>query len=106
MATISDATSIQATLTTTTVDLAQITQFWDALEVTNLDATNPLYVTFNGATPTAGGEGTFIVPPSVAKTFTVGIINEDGISGSTTAATCCHVVRVLGNGGSYAVEGA
>lgn len=104
MATISDARSIQATLTGTTVDIANLTQFWDAIEVTNRDTTNPLYVRFDGTDPVADAEGTFIVPAGTSKVFEKSA-NQAGVPGSTTLATMCHPVKVLGNGGSYSVEG-
>jgi len=105
MATISDARSIHATLSTTTVDIANLTQFWDAIEVTNRDTTNNLWVRFDQTDPVAEAEGTFVVPPSSAKVFQRGIANSAGVPGSTTLATMCHPVKVLGNGGSYSVEG-
>lgn len=104
MATISDAKSIHATLTTTTVDTALLTQFWDAVEITNRDTTNPLYVRFDGTDPVVDAEGTFIVPVSSSKVFDKSA-NSAGVPGSTTAATACHYIKVLGNGGSYDIEG-
>lgn len=104
MATISDARSIQATLTGTTVDIANLQQFWDAIEITNRDTTNNLWVRFDGTDPVAEAEGAFVIPPSSAKVFTKSA-NTAGIPGSTTLATMCHPVKVLGNGGSYSVEG-
>lgn len=104
MATISDTRSIQATLTSTTVDIANLTQFWDAIEITNRDTTNNLWVRFDGTDPVADAEGAFVVPPSSAKVFTKSA-NALGVPGSTTLATMCHPVKVLGNGGSYSVEG-
>lgn len=105
MATISDARSIHATLTTTTVDIANLTQFWDAIEVTNRDSTNTVFVRFDGTDPVAEAEGTFVVPPGSAKVFRSSIVNQAGVPGSTTLATMCHPVKVLGNGGAYSVEG-
>jgi len=104
MATISDAKSIHATLSTTTVDIALLTQFWDAIEVTNRDTVNNLYLRFDGTDPVADAEGTFIVPISSAKVFKASV-NQAGTPGSTTAATACHYVKVLGSGGSYDIEG-
>ena len=105
MATISDTRSIQATLTGTTVDIANLTQFWDAIEVTNRDTVNTVWVRFDGTDPVAEAEGTFVVSPSTSKVFRSGIMNEAGVPGSTTLATMCHPVKVLGNGGAYSVEG-
>lgn len=107
MATISDTRSVNATLTTTTADLVQLTQFWDTIEISNLDETNDLYLTLNSATvPVAGAEGCYVVPAGTAKVFGPGgIHNWDGVPGSTTEATVCHRVRIVGNGGSYSIEG-
>jgi len=104
MATISDTTSIHATLSTTTVDIANLTQFWGAIEVTNRDPINTLWLRFDGTDPVAEAEGTYVVPPSTSKTF-VESYNPAGVPGSTTLATMCHPVKVLGNGGAYSVEG-
>ena len=46
MATISDLRSVHATLSTTVADVVQITQFWDTIEIANLDESNDLYVAF------------------------------------------------------------
>jgi hypothetical protein len=106
MATISDLRSVHATLSTTVADVVQITQFWDTIEIANLDESNDLYVTFDGSTPVAGTEGQYVVPAGSAKVFgPPGISNPAGVPGSTTAATVCHRVGVVGSGGSYSVEG-
>lgn len=104
MATISDPKSIHATLTGTTVDIANLQQFWDAVEVTNSDGVNNVWVRFDGTDPVAAAEGAFIVPPGSAKVFR-GVMNQAGVPGSTTLATMCCPVKVLGNGGAYSVEG-
>ena len=97
---------MQATLTATTADVVQIQQFWDGINIKNLDATNALFVTWDGTVPTAGLEGTSMVPPNGDVTFRDGFItNYAGIPGSSTAATVCHRVGIVGNGGSYGVEG-
>lgn len=104
MATISDVKSIHATLSTTTVDIAQLTQFWSTIEITNDDTSNILYVTFDGSTPVAAAEGTYMIPTDAAKVFgPEGIQLANGVPGSTS--TPCHQVRVLGNGGVYHIEG-
>jgi hypothetical protein len=105
MATIADLRSVNATLSGTTADVVQLTQWWDVIEITNLDTTTPLYVRFDDTVPVAGQEGAFIVPPSAAKVFGPGdgIARGNGVPGST--ATPCHVVRVVGSGGSYGAEG-
>lgn len=104
-ATITDPRAVNGTLSTTTVDDACLTQFWDAVRVTNHDGTNIVYVTFDGSTPSAGAEGSYAIPVSNSRLFRGGTANVAGIPGSTTAATTCHRVKVVGSGGSYAVEG-
>lgn len=104
MASNNDPKSIHATLTTTTVDTALLTQFHDAVEITNRDTSNPLYVRFDGTDPVADAEGTFIVPVSSSKVFDKSA-NQAGTPGSTTTATACHHIKVLGNGGAYDIEG-
>ena len=66
MATITDKRSINATLSTTTVDRAQLLQFWDYIEVYNGEASggDMVYITDDGATdPVAAAEGTMSVAP-------------------------------------------
>jgi hypothetical protein len=105
MATIADKKSIHATLTTTTVDRAQLLQFWDYVEVYNGEATggDDIYITDNGtADPTAGAEGTRRVAPGERLMFSSRSLTTSIPDGS---AVICHEIRVLGNGGSYSVEG-
>ena len=83
MATIADKKSIHATLTTTTVDRAQLLQFWDYVEVYN-------------------AEGTRRVAPGERLMFSSRPLTTTIPDGS---AVICHEIRVLGNGGSYSVEG-
>lgn len=103
MATITDRKSVNATLSTTTVDVARLTQPWDYIEVTNLNSSEILTVTDDGATdPTAGLEGATVVPPSQSKVLKARRLNPTGdLSGTVT----CHEIRVLGNGNAYVVEG-
>jgi len=103
MATISNVRSINATLSTTTVDVARLLQYWDHIEVTNLDGTNALVITDDGATnPSAGLEGAIIIPPSQTKVLPARALSTTAPDGS---AVICHEIRVLGNGGSYQVCG-
>ena len=104
MATISDVRAVNATLTATTADVVQITQFWDALDIGNFDADTPLYISFDGSTPVAGAEGLQVIPGGESRRFRT-IANADGVPGSTTAATVCHRVGVVGDGGAYSVAG-
>lgn len=105
MATITDKKSIHATLTTTTVDRAQLLQFWDFVEVYNGEAAggDDIYFTDNGSSdPTAGAEGTRRVAPGERLMFPARALTTSIPDGS---AVICHEIRVLGNGGSYSVEG-
>jgi len=105
MATITDKRSIHATLSTTTVDRAQLLQFWDFVEVYNGEASggDDVYITFDGATdPVAGAEGTRRVAPGERLIFPSRPLTTSIPDGS---AVICHEIRVLGNGGSYSVEG-
>lgn len=95
MASITAKKSAHATLTTTTVDTVTLTGKWADVVVTNNDTTNRLWVTAGGeqatvADPVALAEEITVVEPGEAKAL--GIV-----------APC--VVKVLGSGGSYAVEG-
>lgn len=107
MATISDLRAVNATLTTTTVDIVNLTQFWDAIDITNVDAAQDLYITFDGSTPTAAGEGCIMIPRSSSGTYGPGdgITNENGVPGSTVDGTTCHQVRIIGSGNTYSVSG-
>ena len=98
MATITDKKSIHATLTTTTVDRAQLLQFWDYVEVYNGEASggDDVYITDDGATdPVRVAPGERLMFSSRPLTTTI----PDG------SAVICHEIRVLGNGGSYSIEG-
>lgn len=101
MATITNAKSINATLSTTTVDIARLLQAWDAVEVVNHDASTTLYVTQDGSTPTAGAEGTTAVLPGERITLEPAVLSYDPADGTEYF----HEVRVLGNGGAYSVNG-
>lgn len=103
MATVSNLRSVTATLSTTTVDNARLLQPWDYVRVTNLDGTNALTLTDDGATdPVSGAEGTVLVPPSESRVFAARQLTTATPDGS---AVICHEIRVLGNGGTYVVEG-
>lgn len=103
MATTSDPRTVNATFTGTTVDTALLTQFWDTVTIANADATNRMWVRFDNVDPVAGAEGAYAIETSQSRTFN--IRNSAGVAGSTTPATACHNIRLLGNGGSYSVTG-
>jgi len=105
MAKIADKKSIHATLTTTTVDRAQLLQFWDYVEVYNGEASggDDVYITDDGVTdPVAAAAGTRRVAPGERLMFSPRPLTTTLPDGS---AVICHEIRVLGNGGSYSVEG-
>ena len=105
MATITDKRSINATLSTTTVDRAQLLQFWDYIEVYNGEASggDMVYITDDGATdPVAAAEGTMSVAPGERLVFKARPLTSSIPDGS---AVICHEIRVLGNGGLYSVLG-
>ena len=108
MASYSDAKSVHETLTGTTVDTVTLSQFWDAVEITNHDSSTPLYVRFDAQNPTSGGEGSWVVPRAASKTFKTsdGVSNwAAGVAGSTAEATAPIRVRIVGNNNAYSVEG-
>lgn len=95
MAAISCTTGCHKTLSTTTVDTVTFAQTWGRIEITNLDGTTKLYCTFNGATPTAGGDDTTEVMTSASKIVSTLV---GPIPGG-------NVVKIIGNGNVYSVEG-
>lgn len=99
MATDSALKSMTNTLTGTTADRLTFTQLWPAVEVTNDDTTNYLYVVCDGsATPTAVAEANdaTAVAPLTSKVIRV----SPAASAFTTV-----VISVVGNGGKYTAEG-
>lgn len=93
MAAKTPARSVHATLSTTTADSVTWTGGgpYNRIQVTNGDATNLLYVRFDGVTAVAAADGTYKVPVSSTRTF-----NLEGAPA---------VISVVGNGGAYSVEG-
>lgn len=90
MATYSVTRAKNATLSTTTVDTITLLQAWPAVEITNADATNSLYVRVDGTAATAGGDNCTMILPASSKVIALG--------GSTT-------VSIIGNGNVYSCEG-
>lgn len=79
-----------ATLSSTTADTITFSQKWPAFEITNADATNPLYVRVDGSAATAAGDDCTMILPASSKVIAAGENN---------------VVSVIGNGNLYSVEG-
>lgn len=105
MATASDVKSISGTLTTTAEDIVNLTQFWDRIEIDNKSSDQGLYVKLDGGTAVAAGAGTEYIGPTQSKVFDSGIVNELGVPGSTTQATVCHKVSLIGSANAYTVTG-
>ena len=105
MATYNNAKAQHQTLSGTTADLVLLTQFWDAIEISNRSGTGPLSVLFGGTVPTALVAGSEIVEPGVTKLFSEAPFNGAGVVGSTTAATACHQINIVGNSNAYSVVG-
>jgi ATP-dependent protease HslVU (ClpYQ) peptidase subunit len=94
MATDSATRSVTNTLTTTTADTVTLTQGWELIAVTNLDATDVLYFRMDGTTAVAEADNTYAV--LAARTVVVpGTPNSSGQ----------HVISVVGDGGKYQVAG-
>lgn len=94
MATDSAVRSVTNTLTTTVADTITLTQLWPAIEVTNRDDTNVLWVRQDGVTAVANADNATPIAVSSSKV----------LSSSPTAAGT-HVISVVGSGGAYTVEG-
>ena len=84
-----------ATLTGTTADSITFSGNGSFLCVTNRDATNTLYFTFNGVTAVAAADETFVVLPLSSKTIGPGRFGGGGGNA---------VVSVVANGGGYSAE--
>lgn len=86
------------TLTGTTADTITFDQLWPAIEVTNHDATDTLYVLMNGTTTPVAVDGanqnTVILPGSTKLVRAVPVPNTRTI-----------VLSIVGDGGVYTVEG-
>lgn len=94
MATDSAARSVTNTLSGSTADTITLTQAWDALDVTNYDSTNYLYLRQDGTTAVAEANDTTAIPPGTSKVI------DATVTGSGTV-----VISIVGNGGKYTIEG-
>lgn len=81
-----------ATLSTTTVDTVTLGQVCSEVEIVNKDATNDLFITLNGLTPTASGDDCYRVLPATSKRLKTPSINP-------------LVVSLIGSGNIYTVAG-
>ena len=94
MATDSGVRSVSNTLTTTVADTITLTQGWPAIEVTNSDTANILWVCQDGIAAVALADNATPVAPSSSK-----------IISSSPNSSGGHVISVVGNGGAYTIEG-
>ena len=94
MATDSAVRSVTNTLTTTVADTITLTQAWPAIEVTNYDASNTLWVRQDGTTAVADADNATPIQAGTSKILSASV-KEDGQI----------VVSVVGSGGSYTIEG-
>lgn len=94
MATDSAIRSVSNTLSGTTADTVTLTQPWSAIEVTNSDTTNILWVRQDGVTAVAAADNATPIAPSSSK-----------IISASVSTTGTHVISVVGNGGGYTIEG-
>lgn len=94
MATDSALRSVTNTLTTTVADTITLLQGWPAIEVTNRDDTNVLWVRQDGTTAVANADNATPIAPSSSK-----------ILASSPNSSGQHVISVVGSGGGYTIEG-
>lgn len=91
----STSRSTTQTLTGTNADQVTLTQRWGAVRITNLHASNWLWVTPNDVVAVAEAVGAIPVPPGVSR-----VIDAEHVEGARTM-----IVGVVGNGNQYTVEG-
>lgn len=94
MATDSAVRSVTNTLTTTVADTITLLQAWPAIDVTNHDDTNDLWVRQDGVTAVASADNCTLIPAGQSKVIAASV-NEDSQV----------VISVVGSGGAYTIEG-
>ena len=94
MATDSGVRSVTNTFSTTVADTVTLTQAWPYIAITNHDATNAVYVRFDGTTPVAEANENAVVRVSSTRVFHAPINSAGQV-----------VVGLVGSGGKYTVEG-
>lgn len=94
MATDSAVKAVTNTFSTTVADAITLTQGWPFVAITNHDASNPVYVRFDGTTPVAEADNNAIVRVSSTRVFPVSPNSSGQI-----------VIGLVGSGGKYTVEG-
>lgn len=104
MATYDDVVkSTHQTLSGSTADTVNVTQFWDGIEIENRHTTNAMYVRFDGTTAVAAAAGTEYIGPEKSKHFTGGIYTGGGLVGNNT--TPPHKISIVGTDNPYSVTG-
>lgn len=94
MATETAVRSVTNTLSGTTADTITLSQPWGAIEVSNLDTVNWLYVRQDGVTAVGSANEASPVAPGTSKVLSASM-NSSGQ----------HVISIVGNGGAYVLEG-
>lgn len=87
------------TLSGTTADTCTLEQAWPAVAVTNHDAADVVYFRQDGTAAAAAADGATVVLPGqtvVAKS----VINRSESTGASSS-----VVSIVGDGGTYTIEG-
>ncbi len=95
MATDSDARSVTNTLSTTTADTVTLLQSWPAIAVTNYDSADIVYFRQDGVTAVGAANGCTVVMPGTTVTA----------AASPRTANGQIVVSIVGDGGTYTIEG-
>lgn len=101
MATDSAIKSLTNAFTGTTADTITLLQSYPAVEITNHDSTNAIYVTMDGTsaptTPVAEADNTTVIPPLTSKV--IRSVPRQDVNPNTV------VLKLVGSGGKYTVEG-
>ena len=97
MATDSAVRSVTNTLSTTVADSITLTQPWPAIDVTNHNTTNNLYVRQDGTTAVGAADGTTVILPGQSKVLAPMLYS--------TGPTVPHFLSVVGSGNVYTIEG-
>lgn len=94
MATDSAVRSVTNALTTTVADTITLLQLWPAIEVTNHDDTEFLYIRQDGTTAVGSADNTTPIAPGTSK-----------ILSSSPNSAGQHVISIVGSGNTYTIEG-
>lgn len=93
--------SVTNTFSTTVADTITLTQSYPAVEITNYDTVNYIYVSMDGTSaptvPVAEADNLVAIPPLTSKV--IRSIPRQDVNPNTV------VLRLVGSGGKYTVEG-